>query len=107
MGGTYTDKDGYLRYKDSRRLVHRDVAFTEIYQPNRGRYRLPFADYEAHHKNLKKKDNRRGNLELLTETEHKRLHHKLAHDSDAMAKARFGYDDRSLAMKVVYHVLLK
>ena len=76
-GATYLDRDGYYRFKSNNRLVHREVAYNEIYLPNRQSYRLPFADYIAHHKNQNKKDNRKKNLELLTETEHKRLHQRL------------------------------
>lgn len=92
----YLDKDGYYRFKSNNGLVHREIAYTEIYLPNKKSYRLPFKDYTVHHKNLRKKDNRPRNLEILTETEHKRLHQRLRnrrHQSIAGRAIRFVFLD--------------
>jgi len=74
FGNTYTDSEGYLRYKSDRHLVHREVAHKEIYVPNKRDYNLPFSSYTVHHKNEHKKDNRKSNLEILTDSEHRSIH---------------------------------
>jgi len=71
---TYTDKDGYLRYTDSDRLVHRHRAYKHIYRHNKGLYPYDFSAYVIHHKNRNKKDNRISNLAIMTPEEHEEEH---------------------------------
>jgi len=64
---TYIDKNGYLRYADSNRLVHRAVM-----QKKLGR---PLLKGElVHHINGDIKDNRPENLALVTRKEHFKKH---------------------------------
>ncbi len=70
----YTDENGYLRFKDSGKLVHRFIAYTNIYKKNKTNYPGGFSKYQVHHKNLEKKDNRISNLQILTPEEHMVVH---------------------------------
>ena len=67
---TYIDNNGYLRYRDNNRLVHRDIAYRYIYSADRKRYPLQFRDYQVHHKDNEKQNNRYDNLQLVTKLEH-------------------------------------
>jgi len=64
---TYTDRNGYLRYRDSDYLVHRRVMEKEL-----GR-RLERGEI-VHHINGNRRDNRPENLEPLTAKEHYKRH---------------------------------
>ena len=68
MGKTYIDDNGYLRFKDSDKLLHHWVAENMI-----GR-RLKSREV-VHHKNNNKRDNRPENLNVINEAkEHKNFH---------------------------------
>lgn len=70
MGKTYIDKDGYKRYRNSNKLVHRYVA-----ERNLGR-KLRTGEV-VHHKNRNKRDNRRKNLKVFkSQKDHHRIHKK-------------------------------
>ena len=72
---TYIDDKGYLRYKGSNYLVHRDVAYEEIYRLNtEEEYPLPFREYQVHHIDGNKLNNDYNNLEILTRDEHMEKH---------------------------------
>lgn len=71
---TQTDHQGYLRYKDSNRLVHRAIAYKYIYKKNKEKYEFPFSKYQVHHKDGNKKNNHSDNLELKTIIEHEFQH---------------------------------
>jgi len=64
---TYTDDKGYLRFKDSNKLVHRWIKEKEL-----GR-RLEKGEI-VHHINENIQDNRPENLEVLTAKEHYKKH---------------------------------
>lgn len=66
--GQYIDKNGYLRYTDADKLVHRHVAEKYIL----GRKLQP--DEEVHHKNRNKLDNRAKNLQVITHRQHMTKH---------------------------------
>ncbi len=67
---TYIDNNGYFRYRDTDGLVHRDIAYRYIYSADRKKYPLQFRDYQVHHKDNEKQNNRWDNLQIVTETEH-------------------------------------
>jgi len=65
--GIYTDKNGYLRFNDSGKLVHRWALEKELLRPlEKGEV--------VHHINGNKLDNNPENLELLTAKEHYKKH---------------------------------
>ena len=67
MGKTYIDKDGYKRYRNSNKLVHRYVAERKL-----GRKLKP--GEVVHHRNRKKQDNSRKNLSVLKS---QKVHHRI------------------------------
>ncbi len=71
----YKDKKGYMRFVDDKKLVHRDVAYWNIYRVmSQDEYPLRFRQYVVHHKNMKRTDNRVENLQIMTQEQHKRKH---------------------------------
>jgi len=65
---TYIAHDGYKRYSDSDKLVHRHIAQTYVVK------RKLRDDEVVHHINGNKLDNSSKNLEVMTWREHKELH---------------------------------
>ena len=61
------DENGYLRYRNSHKLVHRSVMETHL------RRRLERGEI-VHHIDGNKQDNRPQNLKILTAKEHYKLH---------------------------------
>lgn len=75
--GIKTDDRGYKRGKISHSdLIHRQVAYNEIYLKNREDYPLPFEKYVVHHKDGNKQNNKVSNLKILTKEEHEATHKK-------------------------------
>jgi hypothetical protein len=75
----YVDQYGYLRYRISNLLVHREIAYYQIYLSHRKIYPGPFKAYVVHHKDGNKQNNRLSNLQLLTWNEHAEVHPHLQH----------------------------
>lgn len=71
---TYLDDNGYLRYKNSNKLVHRWLAYKHLYMPNKDRYINDFSAYVVHHKDGNKMNNDPSNLEIMHERQHAQLH---------------------------------
>jgi hypothetical protein len=71
----HIDNKGYERdhYND---LVHRNVAYEEIYKEGykEGIYTKRFGEYDVHHKDGNKRNNASENLQILTREEHKKIH---------------------------------
>ena len=66
----YIDKRGYLRWKETNRLCHRDIAFKAGL---RHRY-LPFGHCDVHHRDHNKMNNQPDNLEVVSREEHQHYH---------------------------------
>jgi hypothetical protein len=73
---TYIDKDGYPREVETEHsnLVHRRIAYKEIYLKNKEDYALPFSEYVVHHIDGRKKNNDVENLMVLTPKQHRKIH---------------------------------
>jgi inner membrane protein involved in colicin E2 resistance len=71
---TYKDEQGYLRWKDSKKRVSRTIAYKEIYLKNKKKYPLKFEDYQVHHIDKNKENNKVENLKLVERGEHEKEH---------------------------------
>ncbi len=74
----YEDEKGYLRSKSTKKLVHREIAYKEIYLKNKEKYALPFKEYIVHHIDGNKKNNNSSNLIILLPMDHTKLHRFIA-----------------------------
>lgn len=72
MGKTYLDDNGYLRFADSNKLVHRWMAYKKLY--SRRKFKHPFKYYIIHHKDRNKRNNSSRNLQILTKRRHDKIH---------------------------------
>jgi len=70
----YLDDKGYLRFRNSKRLVHRWKAQKHIFEPNRHLYPKSFKFYVVHHKDGNKLNNDVSNLEILSKPDHENRH---------------------------------
>ncbi len=55
-------------------LVHKQVAYREIYLKNKAKYPLPFSKYLVHHIDGDKQNNHVSNLQIVTREEHEKIH---------------------------------
>jgi hypothetical protein len=76
MEDTYIDENGYERDSEDNKLIHRKIAFENIYEPNEHQYPFSFGEYVVHHKDRDKLNNDIENLAILTEEEHDDEHRK-------------------------------
>ncbi|MBW6461624.1 MAG: HNH endonuclease [DPANN group archaeon] len=73
--GKKIDQNGYERGKwEHSTLIHRQVAYHDIYLLNRDDYPLKFAQYVIHHIDGNKRNNHRSNLMILTPEQHSIIH---------------------------------
>jgi hypothetical protein len=66
-------KNGYAVEGKEEEFIHRKRAY-HIYLENRDKYPLPYSAYEVHHIDFDKTNNKVSNLQILTPTEHDKLH---------------------------------
>ncbi len=83
QGKTYIDEDGYLRFKDSDKLVHRWVVEKELGHP------LPKGSI-VHHINGDKLDNRIENLKVFASQENHESEHIKLERRSALLKITSG-----------------
>jgi len=69
------DNNGYLRWKSSNRLCHRDITFNYVYK--KGSFTNQFSDYDVHHKDGDKFNNNPDNLDVVFREEHEIQHGKV------------------------------
>ena len=66
--------DKYDYKKQNPNLWSRNVAYHRIYLKYGSEFPLPFDDYEVHHIDMNKQNNRVGNLAILTPEQHTDVH---------------------------------
>lgn len=80
MEERFVTKNGYRKLHDKHTTYieseHRKIAYQKIYLKNRKQYPRPFEEYEVHHVNHNRNDNRPSNLRLLLRNEHQSFHRK-------------------------------
>lgn len=70
----YIDARGYKRYKKDNRLIHRDIAFKEVYCKNRASFPRKFSEYIVHHIDGNKLNNKPSNLSIKPKETHNLVH---------------------------------
>lgn len=69
------DKNGYpIGRVEHSNLIHRQIAYSEIYLKNRKKYPKKFSEYVVHHINTNKEDFSVKNLYLCSKEEHNAIH---------------------------------
>jgi hypothetical protein len=86
------DENGYPRGKYSN-LIHRQVAYREIYLKHREDYPLPFSKYIIHHKDRNRRNFNVDNLQLVTKEEHSRIHNRPSGNRELFQNDEKGYED--------------
>lgn len=80
--------------------VHRARAY-HIYLENRKKYPLPYTAYEVHHIDFDKMNNKVSNLQILTPTEHDKVH-KEYERKKKMKKRKKEEEEKSKSLKEIY-----
>lgn len=63
---------------DLGKLIHREIAEKCMFLNNRGRFALPFDNYEVHHLDWDKQNNDLRNLRIITREEHIKIHNGIS-----------------------------
>ena len=69
-------------------LIHRQIAYKEIYLKNRDKFPLRFRQYVIHHKDRDKHNNGVRNLDIVTRKDHEDIHKLGLHDKEALDRYR-------------------
>jgi len=85
MSKTYLDEDGYYRFSDSKRLVHRHLAYKHLY--SKDEFDKPFSHYVVHHIDHNKRNNSIENLQIMTYEAHEE-HHEAYRNSSSRRTGR-------------------
>lgn len=80
-----TKRNGYEVADKEEEFIHRKRAY-HIYLENRDKYPLPYSAYEVHHIDFDKTNNKVSNLQILTPTEHDKLHEEATIKKDRLRK---------------------
>ena len=70
----YYDDEGYPRFTDTNKLVHRWAAHKYIFKKNKDKFSKPFRDLVVHHKDRSKLHFHSDNLVIMTKSEHESEH---------------------------------
>lgn len=87
----YIDNNGYLRWKNNNKLVHRDIAWRNRKFGDHNEYTT---ELHVHHINRNKLDNRQENLQYLTEEEHWKTHNILSRNGKIYRKIARRYNQK-------------
>lgn len=91
-GEFYIDEKGYKRYKKDGKLVHREIAFKEVYRKNRNSYPRRFSEYDVHHMDENKLNNNPSNLVLKPRDTHD-LTHEIKRRENRLKNLKIGSEE--------------
>jgi len=77
---TFIDRRGYRVWRNSNKSVHRGIARDKIWAKDRKKYPLEFKEYQVHHKDGIKLNNKADNLELIQIRDHELKHNIHRHE---------------------------
>ena len=107
---TYVDENGYVREKPKHsNLIHRKIAYREIYLKHRDKYPRPFKEYIVHHIDGNKRNNKINNLVIMTQEDHEEIHgyskNKKLDDFEEKKESSWGNAEWFLLIFILFLVL--
>ena len=94
MKKEYVDKNGYKRGDPKHSdLIHRQIAYKEIYLKRKEEFPKPFSFYQVHHIDNNKQNNDVSNLMLLSKEDHEKIHQIYPNDPLKELKIKQGLSD--------------